>query len=237
MWFTMRFTSHCVENSKEVPFGKTIRKHCVCLFYSAFLSAVHWITIVDAASLESLNACLKAYRISEFGTSISQYIFKNGYKFIEKASTKAQIVKCRYLYAHCLRHLGEDLEQAYTVFDDLINDADNNDDKIRIRSIYSAASIRMFQCNINYPYKKAFDDIEQIICNNTANEIWKPYVARHKAIYEYKIRKNFRLAEKILLETIDLLEVTPLRIKYDIYFQLGEIYRLMDTELDNYEKS
>lgn len=48
----------------------------------------------------------------------------------------------------------------------------------------------MFQCNINYPYKKAFDDIEQIICNNTANEIWKPYVARHKAIYEYKIRKT-----------------------------------------------
>lgn len=95
----------------------------------------------------------------------------------------------------------------------------------------------MFQCNINYPYKKAFDDIEHIICNNTANEIWKPYVARHKAIYEYKIRKNFKMAEKILLETIDLLEVTPLRIKYDIYFELGEVYRLMDTELDNYEKS
>ena len=60
---------------------------------------------------------------------------------------------------------------------------------------------------------------------------------RHKAIYEYKIRKNFKMAEKILLETIDLLEVTPLRIKYDIYFELGEVYRLMDTELDNYEKS
>ena len=40
-----------------------------------------------------------------------------------------------------------------------------------------------------------------------------------------------------ILETIDLLEVTPLRIKYDIYFELGEVYRLMDTELDNYEKS
>lgn len=48
----------------------------MCLFYSAFLSAAHWITIVDAASLDSLNACLKAYRISEFGTAISQYIFK-----------------------------------------------------------------------------------------------------------------------------------------------------------------
>ena len=28
------------------------------------------------------------------------------YTLLEKASTKAQIVKCRYLYAHCLRHLG-----------------------------------------------------------------------------------------------------------------------------------
>jgi len=31
MWFTMIFTSHCVKNSKEVPFGKTIRSIvCAC---------------------------------------------------------------------------------------------------------------------------------------------------------------------------------------------------------------
>lgn len=156
---------------------------------------------------------------------------------IAKASTKKQIVKCRYLYAHCLRHLGENLEMAYTVFNDLINDTNYNDDKIRIRSIYSAASIRMFQGDLNYPYENTFDNIEQLICKNTINEILKPYVARHRAIYEYKIRKNFEVAEQILQKTIHFLEVTPLRIKYDIYFELGEIYRLMENDLDNYKKS
>lgn len=69
------------------------------------------------------------------------------------------------------------------------------------------------------------------------NEVWKPYVTRHKAIYEYKICSNFDVAERILQETIHLLEVTPLRIKYDIYFELGEIYRIRDNSSDSYEKS
>lgn len=159
------------------------------------------------------------------------------YALLEKASNKAQKVKCHYLYAHCLRHIGEDLNQAYTVFTDLANDTGYKDDKIRIRSIYSAVSIKMFQGDLNYPYKKAFDVIEQIVYQNAKNEVWKPYVARHKAIYEYKICKNFEMAEQILQETIHLLEVTPLRIKYDIYFELGEIYRIWDNASNNYEKS
>lgn len=159
------------------------------------------------------------------------------YVLITKAPTKEQMVKCQYLYAHCLRHIGEDLNQAYTVFRDLVNDTEYKDDKIRIRSIYSAASIKMFQGDTNYPYANEFDKIDQIIYKDAKNEVWKPYVARHKAIYEYKICKNFERAEKILQETIHLLEVTPLRIKYDIYFELGEIYRMKVCNSDNYEKS
>lgn len=159
------------------------------------------------------------------------------YALIEKASTKAQIVRCQYLYAHCLRHIGEDLEKAYNIFKDLINDNEYNDDKIKIRSIYSAASIKMFEGDVNYPYEAGFDKIDQLIYKSEKNEIWKPYVARHKAIYEYKICKNFERAEQILQEAIQLLKATPLRIKYDIYFELGEIYRLMDYDIDNYEKS
>ena len=96
---------------------------------------------------------------------------------------------------------------------------DYKDDKIRIRSIYSAASSKMFQGEINYPYEKAFERIEQIMNVDENNVTWMPYVARHKAIYEYKICKNIDNAEQILLDTIKLLEVTPLRIKYDIYFE------------------
>jgi hypothetical protein len=156
---------------------------------------------------------------------------------LEKAITIEQKVKCQYLYAHCLRHIGEDLNQAFSVFSDLANSADYKDDKIRIRSIYSAASIKMFQGDINYHYESSFDTIQQIMYSDIKNEVWKPYVIRHKAIYEYKICNNFDKAEKILQEAICLLEVTPLRIKYDIYFELGEIYRICNNNSDNYNKS
>lgn len=156
---------------------------------------------------------------------------------LEKASTMEQRVKCQYLYAHCLRHIGEDLNQAFNVFSDLANSADYKDDKIRIRSIYSAASIKMFQGDINYHYKSSFETIEHIMYSDAKNEVWKPYVIRHKAIYEYKICNNFDKAEKTLREALCLLEVTPLRIKYDIYFELGEIYRIRDNNSDNYDKS
>ena len=156
---------------------------------------------------------------------------------LRKASNKMQEIKCQYLYAHCLRHIGEDLDQAYAIFADLANDIDYKDDKIRIRSIYSAASIKMFQGDLNFPYENEFDKIEQIMYKDAKNKVWKPYVSRHKAIYEYKICKCFEKAEQILQGTIHSLEVTPLRIKYDIYFELGEIYRMKDNDSSNYEKS
>ena len=95
----------------------------------------------------------------------------------------------------------------------------------------------MFQGNINYPYEKAFEKIERIMNADEKNVTWMPYVARHKAIYEYKICKNIDNAEQILLDTIKLLEVTPLRIKYDIYFELADIYRLKECTVNNYESS
>ena len=65
----------------------------------------------------------------------------------------------------------------------------------------------------------------------------KPKDATHKAIYEYKICKNIDKAEQILLDTIKLLEVTPLRIKYDIYFELADIYRIKECNACNYKSS
>lgn len=156
---------------------------------------------------------------------------------MQKASNKLQVAKCQYLYAHCLRHVGEDLDHAYTIFSDLGDNSEYKDDKIRIRSIYSAASIKMFQGELNYSYDNAFAQIETIMYENEKNETWKPYVARHKAIYEYKICKNLDAAEKTLQNTIRLLEVTPLRIKYDIYFELAELYRIKECNSYNYGQS
>ena len=155
----------------------------------------------------------------------------------EKAVKKEQKVKCQYLYAHCLRHIGKELDLAYHIFTELINDESYVDDKIRLRSIYSAASIKMFQNNSEYDYIEAFDKIEHILHRDAKNEIWKPYVIRHKAIYEYKINNNFAEAEKILKQAIKLLKVTPLRIKYDIYFELGELYRIWGNSPKDYQES
>ncbi len=156
---------------------------------------------------------------------------------LEKALTIEQRARCQYLYAHCLRHIGEDLNLAFSVFSDLASSDDYKDDKIRIRSIYSAASIKMFQGDINYNYESAFETIEEVICSDPKNDVWKPYVIRHRAIYEYKICNNFDKAEKLLQQAICLLEVTSLRIKYDIYFELGEIYRIHAKNTDNYDRS
>ena len=156
---------------------------------------------------------------------------------LEKALSIEQKARCQYLYAHCLRHIGEDLNKAFSVFSDLESSDDYKDDKIRIRSIYSAASIKMFQGDTNYNYKGAFETIDEIICCDPKNDVWKPYVIRHKAIYAYKICKNFGKAEKLLRQAISLLEITSLRIKYDIYFELGEIYRMHAKNADNYDRS
>lgn len=155
----------------------------------------------------------------------------------EKAFTSEQKAQCQYLYAHCLRHMGTDLDSACEIFECLANDTSYSNDKIRLRSIYSAVSIKIFQNNQFHNYSDSFHRIEQIIYSDFKNETWRPYVNRHKAIYKYKIEKNFEEAKKILLNTISLLEVTSLRIKYDIYFELGEIFRISDIKPDNYNAS
>lgn len=156
---------------------------------------------------------------------------------MQKAMNSLQQAKCQYLFAHCLRHVGKELDRAYAIFTSLVDNTDYKDDKIRIRSIYSAASIKMFQGEINYPYEEAFEKIEHIMNVDQKNVTWEPYVARHKAIYQYKMCKNIDKAEQILLNTIKELKVTPLRIKYDIYFELADIYRIKERNANNYQLS
>lgn len=156
---------------------------------------------------------------------------------IEKATEQIQSAKCQYLTAHCLRHMGNELDKAYDIFMELGNSKEQIDDKIKLRSLYSAASIKMFQNDLNYSYEETFDQIDDILNADIDNDIWSPYVNRHKAIYTYKIKRNYKGAEKILLKAIKQLEVTALRIKYDIYFELAEVYRLYYDEQDSFGKS
>lgn len=166
----------------------------------------------------------------EDAATLAQLLYK-------KAFTENQRANCRYLYAHCIRHMGEDLDEANNVFSLLAKNKKHVDDKIRLRSIYSAASIKMFQGAEHYDYNKDFESIDDIICRHIENDIWIPYVNRHKAIFEYKINKNITKSKAILLETIQLLEVTSLRIKYDIHFELGEWYRIFGNAQNDYKES
>lgn len=154
-----------------------------------------------------------------------------------RAVKKEQKEKCQYLYAHCLRHIGLSLEEAYTTFVNIVTNPNYDNSKIKLRSIYSAASIKMFEGELDYDYEEAFHKIDAIIYQDSHNEAWIPYVNRHKAIYEYKIKKNYTMAESILEKTLSQLEVTSLRIKYDILFELGELHRIMKTNEFNYKKS
>lgn len=155
----------------------------------------------------------------------------------KKAKTQEQIAQCRYLQAHCMRHMGNNLEEAYDIFYNLASDDNYHDDKIRLRTIYSAISIKIFQGDPDYDYKNNFARIDQILQSNEKNQIWIPFINRHKAIYIFKINQDIEKAIQILSDTISLLEVTSLRIKYDIYFELGEMYRILETSEYNYNKS
>ena len=52
IWFTIRFTSHCVRNSKLVPFGQNHPQHGMSLFQPALLPAAHRVAVIDAGTLD-----------------------------------------------------------------------------------------------------------------------------------------------------------------------------------------
>lgn len=154
-----------------------------------------------------------------------------------KSFTTEQEMRCLYLYAHCIRHIGEDLQSAFDIFQKIATNNDYTNDKIRIRSLYSAASIKIFEHDTTFDYKNVFQKIEDIIISNPSNAIWEPYVNRHKALYEFRINSDYKKAKSILKSSIKTLETTSLRIKYDIYFELGELLRISGVSQKDYEES
>ncbi len=154
---------------------------------------------------------------------------------LNKAKTEQQKHKCLYMQAHCMRHMGKDLPGALQIFNLLAYNKAASDE-IRIRSLYSVASIRMFFHDSKLDAPQLFQEIDRIISRNEDNRQWIPYVTRHKAIYEAK-RQNYEKAEKLLIGVKKKLETRIQRIKYDIDFELAEVYRLKESSKENYQKS
>lgn len=144
---------------------------------------------------------------------------------VKKATNNGDRDKCLYMKAHCMRHMGDNLPEAYNIFMSL-GDSVDVAHEIRIRSLYSAGSIKMFFGDTSYKYDKLFEHIDEIISKDKRNKKWKPYVARHKAIYFLKFKKDYKMAEQVLLRAEKNLETNIQRILYDIYFELAELYRI-----------
>lgn len=146
-------------------------------------------------------------------------------ELLEQATSDANHrKKCLYLQAHCLKHLGEDLPLAESIFSQLATDSTNNliDQS---RALYSLISIHMFWNDNNFNYDKAFKTINKNMQANLATKKVRPNMNRHYAIYLHNRLNNPKKALSILKHTIIQLEKTPHRIKYDYYFELGEWYR------------
>ncbi len=61
---------------KAASFGENHPKHRVCLFQTAFLTALHWVTVVNAGALVSTHTSFQCDGISEFRATVCQDIFE-----------------------------------------------------------------------------------------------------------------------------------------------------------------
>lgn len=129
------------------------------------------------------------------------------------------IHELKFYLAHNLRHQGE-LEKAKFIFNELltINDISN---KYYVRAVTSIVSIDIFENN-NFDPEEALHKLEPLIANETV----KYNVYRHIANIYKRQSSTLDQAIKFLKEKINDLEISPLRILQDYYFELAECYRI-----------
>ena len=142
-----------------------------------------------------------------------------------KTQNMEQKLRCQYLRAHCLKHMGENLFEAENIFLNIASSTYNTDYQKWIRCIYSVASIHMFWNDLSFDYNKQFITIDRLAEKYSDIRHILLNANRHKAIWYLKIMKNPEESKRILEESLVILEQTQQRIKYDFYFQMGEWYR------------
>lgn len=77
---------------KRRSFGQNHAEHGMSLLKTAFLTAPHGITIVDAGSLQFIDTGFKSFRITKLRSSIREDVFEYGSELI-RAHTLFQTVK------------------------------------------------------------------------------------------------------------------------------------------------
>ena len=163
---------------------------------------------------------------AEYENAIEQYqILKRD----EKNSLKNNL-KCQWAIAHCYRHMGseKDLIYSLSISDSICEKTSSKKElfNLYLRNKMSIIMINLYLKNTNYDYEKQFNRLiqkcNQYFLDNKKNEILN---SRQRAIFYKIIKKDYDTACKMLYSSIQELENKNLRIKYDYYFEIAEVYR------------
>ena len=148
---------------------------------------------------------------------------------LKKCRTKKNIIDVNYLMAHCIRHIGDNYDEAVRIFNAIVADKTNLEisPKSYIRSCYSIMSIEMLKGIPKESLSFQFSELYEYANITNESEIIKPYIQRHELRYMADYENRIDLAIQMAKEIIDKLEIIQLRIKYDYYFELAELYRLL----------
>lgn len=161
---------------------------------------------------------------------------------LNKCNNKNDFNRTIYLKAHCIRHIGKDYHYAIRLFKQITENKENLyiSPQIYIRSMYSILSIQMLWNVKREELYTDFDTLHKLAKTCKDHQILNAYIDRHYlkylVTYERNVEKAIAIGEKILLD----LEKNNSRIKYDYYFELGDLYRLLYFKKETpkiYEKS
>lgn len=130
-----------------------------------------------------------------------------------------------YLKAHCLKHLGRQLQEADCILTNL--DLSVLSPNFRVKVLYSRLAIHIFWGDPDFDYETVVRQLEELFKEGTPE--WA-HTIRHLAHYAWW--KNGRAADalKIINTGLETLERTRWRIIYDFYFEKAEWMRIQNIE-------
>lgn len=131
-----------------------------------------------------------------------------------------------YLKAHCLKHLGKQLQEADCILKGLEKEKIPND--LYIKVLYSQLAIHLFWGDNTYDYKSIINRLNDAFIAEITPE--KLHAMRHFAHYLWKRDGSVVDALKIIDEGLKILEKSRWRIIYDYYFEKAEWMRIQNTE-------
>lgn len=130
-----------------------------------------------------------------------------------------------YLKAHCLKHLGRQLQEADYILEKL--EVKKLSPSFRIKVLYSRMAIHLFWGDKEFDYKTIIQHLESLSKAGTPEWI---HTIRHLAHYVWIQTSHAGDALKSINEGLETLEITRWRIIYDFYFEKAEWMRIQNTE-------